>query len=93
MSFRETPSTREGAKMCAFMMQNPDDMILWLKFSNNKVIVNSACTEDFLVQWGEPLRLPDGRGLYRNWGAYFDYGDSIEVLGGLRPDKKTPILK
>ena len=62
-------------------------MILWLKFANNNVIVNSACTEDFLVQWGEPHRLPDSRGLYRNWGAFFDFGDTIEVVGGLKPDK------
>lgn len=61
-------------------------MILWLKFGNNRVIVNSACTSDFLVQWGEPYRIPEGRGLYRNWGAFFDFGDTIEVVSGLRAD-------
>ena len=58
-------------------------MVMWMKFSNNKLTVNSACTNDFLIQWGEPHRLPQGRGLYRNWGAFFDFGDMLEIPSGI----------
>lgn len=35
---------------------------------------------------GNPHRLPEGRGLYRNWGAYFDFNEVIEIPGGLQTD-------
>lgn len=83
MAYAEAAPTREAADLCKNVMQNPEDMILWLKFSNATLTINSACTDDYLVQWGEPHRLPNDRGLYRNWGAFFDFGDVIEVPGGL----------
>jgi len=61
-------------------------MCLWLKFGMPKLTINSACTEDFLVQWGEPHSLPKGKGLYRNWGAFFDFGDMIEIPGGIQSE-------
>ena len=57
-------------------------MIVWLKFASPKLNVNSACTDDFLVTWGEPHQMPNGKGLYRNWGGFFDFGDVIEIPGG-----------
>lgn len=83
MSYKEIATTREAAALCCQVLQNPEDMILWLKFGSNTLSLNSACTDDFLVVWGEPHRLPSDRGLYRNWGAFFDFGDVIEILGGL----------
>lgn len=59
-------------------------MVLWLKFSGDRLTINSACTLNHLVQWGEPHHLPMDRGLYRNWGAFFDFGDVIEIPGGLQ---------
>ena len=62
-------------------------MVCWLKFANNRLTVNSACTFDHLVKLGEPHRLPKDRGLYRNWGAFFDFGDVIEIPGGIHVDR------
>jgi hypothetical protein len=59
-------------------------MVLWLKFANDKLGVNSACTDDHIVTWGDPHRLPPQRGLYRNWGAFFDFGDVLEISGGVQ---------
>ena len=59
-------------------------MIIWLKFASPKLNVNSACTDDFLVTWGEPHMMPAGKGLYRNWGGFFDFGDVIEIPGGVQ---------
>ena len=53
-------------------------MILWLKMDASDVCLNSASGDNFmLMQNGEPKRLPKDRGLYRNWGAYFDEGDAL----------------
>ena len=65
------------------ILARPDDLVLWLKFASNNLALNSSCTEDFVVQWGEPHRLPDGRGLYRNWGAFFDFNDVLEIPSGV----------
>lgn len=83
ISFGEMSTSREGALLCSKIMQNPDDMVLWLKFANPKLTVNSACSNDFIIQWGDPYRLPEGRGLYRNWGAFFDFGDVLEITSGI----------
>ncbi len=32
-----------------------------------------------LLTWGEPKRLPYERGIYRSWGAFFDFGDVLEL--------------
>ena len=76
-------TSREAALLCLQVIQRPEDMSLWLKFASDRLIINSACTEDFVIQWGQPHRLPEGRGLYRNWGAFFDFNDVLEVAGGL----------
>mmetsp|Transcript_29513 Transcript_29513/g.44871 ORF Transcript_29513/g.44871 Transcript_29513/m.44871 type:complete len:142 (+) Transcript_29513:1965-2390(+) len=84
MKLQEMSTTKEASILCAQILKNPDDMVLWLKFDNPRLTVNSACTDDNLIIWGEPNRLPQGRGLYRNWGAFFDFGDVIEVAGGIQ---------
>lgn len=86
MSYAETATTREASNLCMQIMQNPDDMICWLKFGHNNLIVNSACTRDYLMIQGSPKRLPEGRGLYRNWGAYFDFNEIIEIPGGIQTE-------
>lgn len=76
-------TSREGASLCMQMLQNPDGIILWLKFASHNLCVNSANTNDMVIQWGEPFKLPPGRGLYRNWGAFFNFGDVLEIPGGV----------
>ena len=56
-------------------------MVCWLKFSADNLTINSACTDDFYLKSGQPQRLPKDRGLYRNWGAFFDFGDCLEIPG------------
>ena len=76
-------TTREASILCTLIMQNPDDMVCWLKFGMDKMTTNSACTNDFYVMHGSPSRLPADRGLYRNWGGFFNFSDVIEIPGGL----------
>ena len=55
-------------------------MTFWMKFDNHECFnINSACTNDTICIWGGPTRLPAQFGLYRNWGAFFDFGDVLEV--------------
>ena len=63
-------------------------MRLWLKFDAARPGVNSADTDCLTVEWGQPKRLPKDRGIYRNWGAFFDNGDILEIPGGLDIDTK-----
>ena len=49
MSYGEMSSTRESAKMCTIILQNPDDMVLWLKFASDNLTINSACTDDHII--------------------------------------------
>lgn len=49
MAYAEAATTREAAHLCVTIMQNPDDMICWLKFSNQCLTLNSACTDDYFV--------------------------------------------
>jgi len=66
-------------------------MVLWLKFNCDTIINNSSCTDDHIIMYAEPHRLPEDRGIYRNWGAYFDFGDVLEVpLGVQTPTKIMP---
>lgn len=83
MAYNEMSSSREAALLGLEIIRRPDDMVLWLKFASDRLSINSACTEDLLVQEGEPFRLPIGRGLYRDWGAFFDFNDVIMIPGGL----------
>jgi len=84
IGYGEMSTTREATRVLGKLISYPEGMVLWLKFSSPALTINSACTDDVLVQWGGPHRLPDNRGLYRNWGAFFDYGDVIEIPGGLQ---------
>jgi hypothetical protein len=83
IGYGQMSTTREATRLLAKIISNPDGMLLWLKFSSKCLTINSACSEDNLVTWGNPYHLPDNRGLYRNWGAFFDYGDVLEIPGGL----------
>ena len=83
MSYQEMSTSREAALLSLEVIKKPDDLCLWLKFASDRLPLNSACTEDLLITIGEPFRLPTGRGLYRDWGAFFDFGDCIEIPGGL----------
>jgi hypothetical protein len=48
-------------------------MQVWLKMDAGNLCVNSASGDDFMIiKEGDPARLPLDRGIYRNWGAYFD---------------------
>ena len=62
MSYGEMSSTRESAKMCTIILQNPDDMVLWLKFASDNLTINSACTDDHIIQLNHPERIPNNRG-------------------------------
>lgn len=84
MALGKMAPTREGARLCQTILRNPEDMILWLKFQNSRLVSNSACTEDILIQHGEPHQLPKNKGLYRDWGAFFDFGDVIEISNGIK---------
>lgn len=67
-------------------------MLLWLKFDSFKVGVNSADNDIMLVEHGNPKRLPKDRGIYRNWGAFFDFNDVLSIPGGLNiPDGEWSI--
>ena len=57
----------------------PQNMLLWLKFDAHKVGVNSSSMDNMLIQYGNPQRLPKDRGIYRNWGAFFDFSDLLEL--------------
>ena len=65
------------------MVRAPEDMRLWLKFDSRNPAVNSAGEANTIRILGNPGRMPPDRGIYRNWGAFFDLGDSIEISGGL----------
>jgi hypothetical protein len=74
--------------MCTIILQNPDDMVLWLKFASDNLTINSACTDDHIIQLNDPDRLPDNRGQYRNWGAFFNFNDVLEIQGGIDVKEK-----
>lgn len=67
------------------MVQTPEDMRLWLKFDSANLAVTSAQhgKGSLLIKHGNPGRMPPDRGIYRNWGAFFDFGDCLEIAGGL----------
>ena len=65
------------------MIQQPDDMRLWLKFDSSNPATNSAGPPNTIRIHGRPGRMPHERGIYKNWGAFFDFGDCLEITGGL----------
>ena len=58
-------------------------MRLWLKFDSKNHAVNSVGSNNLIRVHGSPGRMPLDRGIYRNWGANFDEGESLEISGGL----------
>lgn len=73
ISRKEPSITREACNLISEMLSRPDDMLVWLKMDSSNPCVNSAMSDDFMIlQVGEPKRLPKDRGIYRNWGAFFD---------------------
>ena len=84
MQYGEMATSRESALLCLQILMSPEEMVLWLKFASPRLTINSACTDNFVVQWGDPHRLPEGRGLYRNWGAFFHFNDVLEIPGGIQ---------
>ena len=67
------------------MVYSPKDMRLWLKFDSQNPACNSANAKNIITVYGKPGRMPPDRGIYRNWGAFFDLGDVLEINGGLNP--------
>ena len=59
------------------------DMRLWLKFDSLNPAVCAAGRPISMRIKGKPGRMPPDRGIYSNWGAFFDLGDSIEIPNGL----------
>eukprot|EP00347_Sterkiella_histriomuscorum_P003825 403362795 len=64
-------------------MLDRNDPAITRELDSFKVGVNSADNDTVLVQQGNPKRLPKDRGIFRNWGAFFDFGDALEIPGGL----------
>lgn len=59
-------------------------MRLWLKFDSSSAITNSACLETRLNFTGTPIKLPQNRGIFRNWGFLFQKDAAISFQDGLR---------
>jgi hypothetical protein len=49
MGLSEMSTTREASELCNHILRRPEDMVLWLKFANENLLYNSACTDDFIV--------------------------------------------
>ena len=79
------------------MVQAPEDMRLWLKFDSYNLAVNSAGRACTIRKHGKPGRMPPDRGIFKNWGAFFDLRDYLEIAGGLNhkgnKDPKLPQLE
>ena len=58
-------------------------MRLWLKFDSTNPAVNSIGKGNTIIVHGKPGRMPPDRGIFHNWGAFFDFGDCLEISGGL----------
>ena len=65
------------------MVQSPEDLRVWLKFDSANPAVNSGGMTNTVRTFGKPGRMPPDRGIYRNWGAFFDFGDSLLISGGV----------
>lgn len=51
-------------------------MQLWLKFSTNYLSLDSANIQTPKL-FGKPHKLPLGKGMNQNWGAFFGFGDLL----------------
>ena len=90
------PLTKQLCKLTTALLSSPDQMRLWLKFDagyrglDSAVSRNSRDSEGNRGVFGSydetstmPAMIPKGRGIYRNWGAFFDFGNVLELIGGL----------
>ena len=65
------------------MVQLPEDLRIWFKFDSANPGVNSGGMTNTIRIFGKPGRMPPDRGIYRNWGAFFDFGDALMISGGI----------
>ena len=83
LDINEPSITREIAGLISVLTSRLDGMQVWLKMDAGNLCVNSASGDDFMIiKEGDPARLPLDRGIYRNWGAYFDQGDVLIITNG-----------
>ena len=52
--------------------------MIWLKFDSSSPEMSTA-GDYILTKRGDPKHMPPERGIFRNWGCFFDFGDLIEV--------------
>lgn len=70
------------AQLITKMVMRPQEMRLWLKFDAANSSISSADCGKLIITHGKPGHMPPDRGIYRNWGTFFDFGDSLEIAGG-----------
>lgn len=81
---RDAPSlVRVVAQLITKLVKAPLDMRLWLKFDSQNPSVNAAGRATTLRIHGTPGRMPPDRGIFSNWGAFFDIGEYLEIPNGL----------
>jgi len=67
---------REVALTLASFTMYYDKLELWLKFESNNFTLDSANIR-IPKLYGSPLKLPPEKGMYRNWGVFFNFGDLL----------------
>ncbi len=83
LDLNEPSVTREASGLISVLLSRIDGMKIWLKMDAGNICINSAAGDDFIIiKEGDPARLPVDRGIYRNWGAYFDQGDILLITNG-----------
>ena len=83
--------THAIAKLIIELLSSPDNLRLWLKFDSGFPGLDSAYSCDFENQratitegnFKPPSRLPPNRGMFSNWGAFFEFGNGLEIIGGI----------
>ena len=81
---RDEPQlVRVIAYLITHMIQMPEDLRVWFKFDSANPAVNSGGMTNTVRIFGKPGRMPPDRGIFRNWGSFFDFNDSLQISGGL----------
>jgi len=83
-------------KLIIEILNSPDNLRLWLKFDAGFPGLNSASANDheghrITITEGEfkpPSRLPANRGMFSNWGVFFEFGNGLEIIGGIHIQEK-----
>lgn len=60
------------------MFNRPEGLELWYKFDMSS-ICNAAQPELHSVVLGQPKRVPNGKGIYRNWGYLFNNDSAVQI--------------